>query len=368
MSDDLGLGLEHEEADLVGARPRRGRRRLVLVVVLLVVLAIVAGVGVGVATVFDRLFGAPPDYSGAGSGTVVVQVHQGDTVTAIGQTLKSAGVVRSVGAFTDAAAGNSRATSIAPGFYRLRKHMKASLALALLLDPRSLVQSRVVVPEGFTLKQILARITQDTQIKPADLQAAAAAPSRLGVPSWAAGHPLEGLLFPATYSFPPGTTAVQALSAMVKRFNDEMSSLNFPALAARQGLTPYQALTLASMVQAEGRLSADFPKIAEVFYNRLHRGMRLDSDATLVYVLPNHRPPTAADLKLDSPYNTRLHTGLPPTPIGSPGEDALNAVLHPATGPLLYFVTIDKAGHTAFATTSDEFARLVAESRRNGVR
>jgi UPF0755 protein len=127
-------------------------------------------------------------------------------------------------------------------------------------------------------------------------------------------------------------------------------------------------LTLASIIEREGRLTADFPKIAEVFYNRLHRNMALQSDATLYYVLPpNHGSLTAADLKLNSPYNTRIHTGLPPTPIASPGETALTAALHPAHGPYLYFVTIDKAGHAAFATTLDEFNRLVVESRRNGV-
>src|SRR5206468_7088158 len=132
--------------------------------------------------------------------------------------------------------------------------------------------------------------------------------------------------------------------------------------------SPYQVLTLASIIEREGRLTADFPKIAEVFYNRLHAGMNLGSDATLYYVLPpNHGGLTSSDLQLDSPYNTRLHPGLPPTPIASPGEEALKAAIAPAKGDYLYFVTIDKAGHAAFARTLDEFNALVAESRRNGV-
>ena len=110
-------------------------------------------------------------------------------------------------------------------------------------------------------------------------------------------------------------------------------------------------------------------KIAEVFLNRLHNGMRLDSDATLYYVLgPNHGGLTSADLQLDTPYNTRKYGGLPPTPINSPGVAAIEAVLHHATGPYLYFVTIDQAGHTAFATTLDRFNQLVAQSRANGVK
>lgn len=367
MSDDLGLGLRHEPPQV--QRPRYARRRAALTAVLLAVVALIIAAAVLVGKFASGIFGAPADFSGPGTGSVVIQVHQGDSVTAIGQTLKADGVVRSVGSFTDAASNDSRATSIGPGFYKLRKHMKASLALALLLDPTSLVQSRIVVPEGFGMKSILARIAANSQIKLSDLQAAAASPAALGVPSWGAGHPLEGFLYPATYNFPPDTTAKQALTAMVTRFNQEIASLDFVAEAHRRGYTPYQLLTLASIVQREGRLDSDFPKIAEVFFNRLHRGMALQSDATLFYVLPpDHGPLTQSDLKLDSPYNTRTHAGLTPTPINSPGEPALRAVLHPPSGPYLYFVTIDKAGHAAFARTLDEFNRLVAQSRRNGVK
>ena len=127
-------------------------------------------------------------------------------------------------------------------------------------------------------------------------------------------------------------------------------------------------LTLASIVEREGRLSADFPKIAEVFYNRLRIGMSLGSDATLYYVLPDGNGPLRqSQLKLDTPYNTRTHTGLPPTPIASPGSAALQAALQPAHGDYLFFVTVDKAGHAGFAKTDADFQKLVAESRRNGV-
>jgi UPF0755 protein len=246
--------------------------------------------------------------------------------------------------------------------------MSAASAVTLLLDPSALLQSRVVIPEGRRLRDIIATIAQDSEISTSDLEAAAKNPTALGVPSWGAGHPLEGFLFPATYDFQPGTTAMQALTAMVTRFNQEATSIHLVADSKAVGLSPYEVLTLASIIEREGRLAADFPKIAEVFYNRLHRNMALQSDATLYYVLPpNHGPLTQSDLKLDSPYNTRTHPGLPPSPIASPGEVALTAALHPSHGPYLYFVTIDKAGHAAFATTLDEFNRLVAESRRNGV-
>jgi UPF0755 protein len=381
MTDDLDLGLlpdeEHHDppSSHRGDRPRYGRRRLAMGVVMLAVLGLVVGVGLVGANVVHRLqdhFSSASDYTGSGSGEVVIQVHPGDSLAAIGTTLFHSGVVASVRAFTDAASANSRSATIGPGFYRLHKRMEASLAVSLLLDPKALVQSRVTIPEGARIdglnKGIFARIAAASDIKVADLRAAAKNPAALGVPSWGAGHPLEGFLFPATYDFPPGTTAKEALSAMVKRFNQEAHSLDLVNGAHKVGRTPYEVLTLASMVEREGRQSADFPRIAEVFYNRLHVDMALQSDAVLFYVLPfDNGPIRQSQLKLDSPYNLRVHTGLPPTPIASPGSLALQAALQPEHGDYLYFVTIDKAGHTGFAKTNEQFNALVAESRRNGV-
>jgi len=367
MTDDLGIGLETVDEP----RPNYAARRIAAVVIAFVVVAaLVIGV-VGFVRGADglrNLFGESADYSGAGFGSVVVEVHDGDTLSRIGERLHSAGVVESVGAFTSAADANDRSRLIGPGFYRLHKHMKASLALTLMLQPSSLVADRVTITEGMRMDAILNALSAKAHIPLPSLKNAAAAPAALGVPSWGRGHPLEGFLFPATYTFSPNTTAVQALTAMVRRFNQEASSLDIVAASAARHMTPYAILTLASIVQREGRLDSDFPTIAEVFDNRLARKMTLGSDATLYYIKPlNYGPLTASDLKIDSPYNTRLHTGLPPTPIVSPGELALRAVLHPSVGDYLYFVTIDKQGHAAFAKTDAEFQRLVAESRRNGV-
>jgi len=369
MSDDLDLGLDHH---VDTHRPNYAARRLAVAVIVVALLAVVV---VGVA-VFARgmdgirsLLGSPPDYSGAGSGSVVVQVQAGDSLSQIGTRLKTDGVVRSQGAFTKVASDNDKARLIGPGYYRLRHHMKASLALALLLDPRSLVASRVVVTEGMRMDAILLAIAKDTHLSLDQLKAPAADPASLGVPSWGRGHSLEGFLFPATYTLPPDATAHQALAAMVTRFNQEAASIDLAGAAAAQHRSPSDVLTLASIVQREGRLDSDFPRIAEVFDNRLHRGIPLGSDATLYYIKPlGYGLLTASDLKLNSPYNTRLHAGLPPTPIVSPGDLALKAALNPPRGPYLYFVTIDKAGHAAFATTLSQFNALVVQSRRNGVR
>jgi UPF0755 protein len=302
---------------------------------------------------------------GGGTGTVVVQVHSGDTLTNVGQTLVAKGVVRSLGAWTDAASSNP---TVDPGYYRLHLHMQASLALKLLLDPASQLHNAVTIPEGQRLRDIVPKVAAALGVPVSKVEAATKNPAALGVPAWGAGHPLEGFLFPATYDFAPHTTPVQALSMMVERFNQEADALGLVQGARKLGRTPYEILTLASIIEREGRLTSDFPKIAEVFYNRLRIGMSLGSDATLFYVLPdNNGPLRQSQLHLNSPYNTRTHTGLPPTPIASPGALALKAALHPAHGPYLYFVTIDKAGHAGFATTDAEFQRLVAQSRANGV-
>jgi UPF0755 protein len=367
VSDDLGLITtgEHDPH----RRPSYRKRRLAVGVVALAAVAVLILIAVVGVHALKNAFGGPSDYSGSGFGAVQVEIKAGESLTQIGQDLADAGVVASAGAFTDAASNNGKSSSIGPGTYKLRKHMSGASAVTLLLDPSSLLQARVVVPEGRRMRDIIAAIAAaDPHISTSALENAAKNPAALGVPAWGQGHSLEGFLFPATYSFQPGTTAQQALTAMVTRFNQEATSIHLVQAAKQTGLSPYEVLTLASIVEREGRLTADYPKIAEVFYNRLKQGMALQSDATLYYALePNHGPLTQSDLKLDSPYNTRINTGLPPTPIASPGETALNAALHPAHGPYLYFVTIDKAGHAAFATTLDRFNQLVAESRRNGV-
>jgi UPF0755 protein len=370
----LGFGMDDDEpprqSGPAGRRRSVRRRRrltglgiLVALVVVLVVIAVVA-----VRAVSGLLGGGGGgDYTGAGTGTVLAVVHQGDSESAIGATLVRDGVVRSESAFVNAAAANSRAQDIGPGTYRLHRKMKASLAVSLLLTRGSLVDYRVTIPEGFTAESIVSRVAADTPITASSLKAALAHPGALGLPAYATGH-VEGFLFPATYDVQPGTTATQLLSTMVARFGQAATSVGLTAGARRIGLTPYQVVTLASIVQREGRLTTDFPKIAEVFTNRLRTGMRLDSDATLYYVLgAGHGPLTATDLMRRTPYNTRLERGLPPTPINSPGAAALTAVLHHPSGPYLYFVTIDKAGHTAFATTLAQFDQLVARSRANGV-
>jgi UPF0755 protein len=369
-SDHLGIGLDYDEP-----HPRRSRRRrrpsvLGRLVLLLVVLAVLIGIPtvlfIGGSSLLHRLGSSPPaDYAGSGSGSVVVQVHPGDSLAKVGATLEHAGVVKSVGAFTDAAAGDETATSLQPGFYRLHKRMSGAAALTLLESKGSRVASSVTVPEGDTLAQAVRIIAARTPLRVRALEAAVKSPKAL--PAYARGR-AEGFLYPATYAFDPGTTARSAIDQLVQQFDKHATELGLVAGAQALGRTPYDVVTVASILEKEAGVSSDFPKVARVVYNRLAKGMPLQLDSTLNYVLTQRKGHlTIQDLQNPSAYNTYRHTGLPPTPIGNPGSAALAAALHPAQGDWLYFVTIDKQGHSAFTSSYSQFLRLKAQAKRNGV-
>jgi UPF0755 protein len=294
-----------------------------------------------------------------------VQVLPGQSLAQIGGTLASKDVVASAGAFSDAAKADQRARSVQPGYYRLHTRMSGVGALQLMLDPTSVVQTKVTIPEGTPAADVLKILADKTSIPLAQLAAAAKDPSALGVPSWGEGQHIEGFLFPATYDFGPDATATSVLTTMVARFVKEADAVGLVAGAQALGYTPYQVLTVASLTEKEAGLTKDFPKVARVAYNRLSIGMKLQFDSTLNYALAERKSMLSInDLKTNTPYNTYQVTGLPPTPIDNPGAVALNAALHPADGNWLYFVTIDKAGNTAFTDSYSQFLTDKAQSEK----
>ncbi len=339
---------------------RRGRFRAALIA--LVVLAVfVSGAGV-VGYHFLRQYVIPPDYSGSGYGSVVVQIKQNQTATEVAQTLFGLGVVASPRAFVKAAEQSSRPTALEPGSYRLHRNMQAALAFDLLLSPAARIQSEVTIPEGLRASQIVATLGAKSGIPLEAYRAAFADPAALGLPSYARNRP-EGYLFPATYPVQPRTTATGVLQAMVQQFDAEATRINLVSTANAVNLTPAEAITVASLVQAEGGRIADYPKIARVIYNRLAANMPLQLDSTVMYALHAYGIlATNQQLQVNSPYNTYKHTGLPPGPIDSPGDAAINAALHPQTGNWLYFVTVNpKTGLTEFTSSPIRFAQLRAE-------
>ena len=244
-------------------------------------------------------------------------------------------MVKSADAFASAASGDPAAAGIQPGTYTLRAKMSAASALALLLDPTSRVTDRVVVREGLRASATIALLAKETGQPLSAYQAALKHPAALGVPAWAHGN-VEGLLWPATYSFQPKTTAAQQLSTMIHLSTGQLAKAGVPDSQA------LKVLTIASIVQVESRATADGPKVARVLDNRLAQGTKLQLDSTVSYV--TGKPgvaTTAADRANPSPYNTYVHAGLPPGPISNPGMAAINAALHPAAGNWLWFVTVN---------------------------
>ncbi len=347
-------------------RPKRLPKPVGILVVLGVVMALIGGLVLGGRALVGSFFGAA-DYSGAGTGSVVVQVRPGDSATAIGQTLVDKDVVKSTKAFVNAAKADARSTRIQPGFYSLRLQMKAAKALALLLDPKARVRGRVTLPEGIPLSTVVDRLERFTELKRPDVLAAIANPSVLGLPSYAKDRP-EGFLFPATYDVEPGTAAVDALQMMTTKFDEVAAAIDLESRARAMGLTAYDVVTIASLVEAETPLDEDRPKVARVVLNRLKRGMPLQFDSTVNYVRAEKTARLSLkDIEVESPYNTYQNKGLPPTPINSPGQKALEAALSPATGDYVYFITIDKQGHSLFTNSYDEFLAAKAKAKRDGV-
>jgi UPF0755 protein len=348
--------------------PRRPRRRLRWIAPLAALLVLLIPLGFGGAYVYhlyqDKYH--PADYSGAGTGKVVVQVTSGETPTGLAPQLVKLGVVASSRAFVLAAEHSSAPNGLLPGFYALHRHMKASLAYALLLNPNDLVQVTVRIPEGWRLSQIVAYLGAKSGISAAAYQQVLAKPAQLHLPSYANGKP-EGYLFPATYEVVPHETALGVLTAMVQRFEQEAAQVNLAAAAKRVHLTESQVIIMASLVQAEGGRLTDYPKIARVIDNRLAQHIPLQLDSTVLYGL-NTYGIIASDQQLNSPspYNTYKHQGLTPTPIDSPGAAAIQAVLNPAPGNWLYFVTVNpKTGETLFTASAAQFEQFRAELEHN---
>lgn len=305
----------------------------------------------------------PADYSGQGTGNVVVQVTPGANGLVIANALKAAGVVKSADAFYQLSLKDPRAQAIQPGFYTLRKQMSADWALRELSDKANRVEGKVTIPEGSRVGQIVSAIVSGTDITEGALTAALRKPETLGLPAAARNNP-EGYLFPATYTVEPGTSATQLLQSMVKKTLAVEQDLDIGTRAKALGLNAEEVLTVASLLEYEVKKDEDYPKVARVLYNRIKAGMRLQLDSTVSFVSKREGDvfTTEAERANKSAYNTYQNLGLPPGPIGSPGEKTIEAALNPAAGDWLYFVAVNlDTGETVFSTTFAEHNRAVAK-------
>ncbi|WP_370619553.1 endolytic transglycosylase MltG [Mumia sp. Pv 4-285] len=367
---DLGLMPERERRPSGHRAARREKKRrgpgcfFILLIVAAVCVAGYLGLSkvVGVANDF---FGGPEDYPGPGTGSVVIEVSKGDTVAGIGRELKAQDVVASVDAFLSAASGAPEINQVQPGFYQLKTKMAADDAVRTLIDPSSRVDSTVGVPEGARVDQVVESIVKNTEFSKKQVNAALESPE-LGLPPAAEGNP-EGYLYPATYTVGPDTTPLSLFQEMVKKSVQLDQDLDLVGNADTLGISPHDARVVASIVQAEAG-TADYAKVARVIYNRLDEGMALQMDSTIHYVSGKDGSIwTSAEARdIDSPYNTYMYTGLPPSPIGNPGEKALKAALNPADGDWLYFTLVDaETGETKFAESYSEHQQNVEELRQN---
>ena len=366
LFDDDGLAPAPARTQLTP----RGRRVTTLVAFLVVAL-VVGGGAVLLAAGLDRVQGVfggagPEDYAGPGGGSVVFEVQEGDVASTIGRNLKAEGVVKSVEAFTEAAREDPSSRGIQVGFYQLRKRMPAEDALAVLVDPDNLVQSSVTVPEGLRVEDTVAALAKGTGIPVRAFERVLEDPDAIGLPAYAKGN-AEGYLFPATYAFAPNADAAGVLGTMVDRWRQAAEEADLEANAERLGYSPGELMIVASLVEAEANRDQDRGKVARVVYNRLESdatGGLLQIDATVNYALGRDLglQLNEEQLQVDSPYNTRRYPGLPPGPIESPGDKAIEAAANPPQGPWLYYATVNlDTGETKFTGDYDEFLQFRRE-------
>ncbi|RAV15676.1 aminodeoxychorismate lyase [Mycolicibacterium sp. GF69] len=378
------------------ARNRRKRRMAGGLAVGLLIVVVVGAVFLG-SKMWHSLFGGN-DFTGDGVNDVVIQVHDGDSTTAIGKTLQEHNIVARASAFVDAADGNDAISAIQPGFYKMRTEIPAANAVERLADPQNRV-GKLTIAEGRQLDDvrdvktnavtdgILSLISRATCV---DLDgerhcvsqealkevAATAPPAVLGVPEWATGpvtamgddhRRLEGLIAAGTWNIDPSAQPQEIISNLISASATQYANGGLLETAEAMKMSPYEILIVGSLVQRESTPD-DFAKVARVIYNRLAENRTLEFDSTVNYPLDRIEVATTdADRAQHNQWNTYVRPGLPATPICSPSLAALAAAEQPAAGDWLYFVTIDMAGTTLFTRDYQQHLANIELARRNGV-
>ncbi|MFD9355310.1 endolytic transglycosylase MltG [Streptomyces sp. NPDC060031] len=334
-----------------------------------VIIGVVGGGGYYGYTYLKAKFGAAEDYAGEGTGSVSIDIPKGTGLGEMGRILKAHGVVASAQAFVDAAHVHPKGGAIQAGSYAMKEHMSAKAAVDLMANGAGL-NALDVIP-GWRNVQVYEAIDKRLKLKDGTTHDVATKEFKtLGLPDWANTNPkikdpLEGFLYPARYDLKKDATPQTLLKEMVAKATQAYGNADLKAQAAKLNLeNPLQLVTVASLVQAEGRYQHDFDKISRVVYNRLKPGNTetyglLDFDSTVNYM----KGQSTLDIgsvdelrKIDDPYNTYKIKGLPAGPIGNPGPDALKSALNPAAGPWYYFVSINE-DETLFAVTNAEHNR-----------
>ncbi len=365
----------------VEAERVRTRRRLLKWIVFAVTIGLIAVVltagGIGMWVV-KRI--NPPGQPGT---PITFTVNDGDTLQTLSARLHEQGIITHAGVFEWYVKRNTDGPlEFVPGYYTLRPRDTMGNVLRVLRTPPAQTYTKVTFPEGFTVTQMATRLSERvTHLNAADFVAAATDGSITSPYAPPGTTNLEGLLFPDTYQ----VAASESVEDVIKRMVDLMALVGSQEgvdEAGRLLRSPYEVLIIASMIEREAKTDADRPKIARVIYNRLALGMPLQIDATLFY----HQDASLGFdrlVQIDTPYNTYLYSGLPPTPIANPGRASIRAAMNPATDPdpndalcrgvaardchLLYYVLADAKGNHAFAVTLAQHEANVAAARAAGL-
>jgi len=350
---------QYEEIPPPLAKPRRRRRRGT--VLLAIVAVIVILLGLGALWVERQIHGHPH------GGPIAVTVPQGASTSSIGGLLHRNGVIGNTAVWRFYTLVK-RPGPLQSGDFRFRHDENMGHVIDVLKGGAQPAVHRLTIPEGSNLRQIAAKVGNIPGLS-ADRFLAVAQSGTIHSQFQPPGSTsLEGLLYADTYFVEKGDDETKVLAKMVDNFDRQASAVGMQDAQAKAGVTPYDAITVASLVEEEAKVDADRGMIARTIYNRLQKNMKLGVDATVEYAIGMHKPRlTNADLDVDSPYNTRKYPGLPPTPIAAVGQKSLDAALNPTPGPWLYYVLIDPSGKHGFATTDAEFEQLVKQARAKGL-
>ncbi|MEV4142531.1 endolytic transglycosylase MltG [Amycolatopsis sp. NPDC049691] len=383
---------DYEDEPEQPRKKKKGKRALGWVAALVVIVLLAGGAYYG----FNKIFGYD-DFEGAGDGDVLFQVDDGDSTSAIGAKLATAGVVASGKAFVKAGEDNPKLARIQHGFYVMKSHMSGASAVDRITDAAARVGQLeirpytqfddITQPDGkvtpgvysLMAKASCAQINgKSTCVTADDLRKVVdnADLKTLGVPDWAIepankadrkDRRLEGLIAPGLYDVRPGASPQEIIGQLVRSSTEAIQNAGLSPQSTGPGMTPYQTLIIASIIEREA-VKADFGKLSRVIYNRLAINMRLQMDSTVNYVLD--RPTLATnddDRNKAGAYNTYKNTGLTPTPISVPSADAIQAAVHPASGDWVYFVKCEKNGLSCFGVTFDEHKANVKLAQQRGV-
>jgi UPF0755 protein len=340
----------------------RKRRPWVLVLLVLLAAIVVAGV-LAVGWVRHQI-----DPGGRPGELVTLDIPRGSSSGRIGTMLHDKGVIGSTTVWRYYVKARG-AGPFQAGTYSFRRNDSMGHAIDVLDQGPKLSFERITIPEGYTLEQIAQRVEQKLPGRSAakflDLARTGAVRSKYEPDG---SNNLEGLLQPETYTLDVGANEEQILQKMVQAFETEADQLDLPGKAQALGLSPYQVVIVASLVEREAKVAEDRGPIARVIYNRLDKKIALGIDASDRYGLNKPTGPlTKSDLAKSTPYSTRTRQGLPPTPIANPSREALAAAVDPTPGPWIFYVLADASGKHAFATTGAEFERLKNEARKKGL-